>query len=163
MVLREHVICGGYFWEKGGYTLDDIMKRENHKKILERVTMILYSTVIFGTCQIILNISFPVFRIRHSIFPDTLNKGVYGISFILTQEVYLYTPVFLYALYISIFVLIPTAYKRFYFPYLATFYAVLLNKLSSVTHRNLYLLCMNQEVKNTFTPGPVVSYKVLGG
>ena len=115
MVLREHVICGGYFWEKGGYTLGDIMKRENHKKILERVTMILYSTVIFGTCQIILNISYPVFRVRHSIFPDTLNKRVYGISFILTQEVYLYTPVFLYALYIAIFVLIPTVYKRFYF------------------------------------------------
>ena len=25
MVLWEHVICGGQFWEKGGYTLDDTM------------------------------------------------------------------------------------------------------------------------------------------
>ena len=38
-------------------------------------------------------------------------------------------------------------------------YHPLLNKLSSVIHRNLYLLYMNQEVKNVFTPGPIVSYR----
>ena len=35
----------------------------------------------------------------------------------------------------------------------------LLNKLSSIIHRNFYLLYMNQEVKNGFTPGPIVSYR----
>ena len=35
----------------------------------------------------------------------------------------------------------------------------LLNKLSSIIHRNLHLLYMNQEVKNIFTPGPIVSYR----
>ena len=30
MVLWEHVICGGEFWEKEGYTLDDIMRGESH-------------------------------------------------------------------------------------------------------------------------------------
>ena len=38
-------------------------------------------------------------------------------------------------------------------------YHPLLNKLSSIIHRNLYLLYMNQEVKNVFTPGPIVSYR----
>ena len=35
----------------------------------------------------------------------------------------------------------------------------LLNKLSSILHRNLYLYYINEEVKNVFTPGPIVSYK----
>ena len=32
-----------------------------------------------------------------------------------------------------------------------------LNKLSFIIHRNLYLRYMNQELKNVFTSGPVVS------
>ena len=79
------------------------------------VTMILYSTVIFGTRQII---------IRHNISQDILNKGVYGILFTQTQNAYLYNLVFSYALYIPVFVRIPTAYKNFYFPYSAMFYVV---------------------------------------
>ena len=43
-------------------------------------------------------------------------------------------------------------------PFVVTYHP-LLNKLSSVIHRNLYLLYMNQEVKNVFTPGPIVSYR----
>ena len=39
-------------------------------------------------------------------------------------------------------------------------YHPLLNKLSSIIHRNLYLLYVNQEVKNVFTPGPIVSYRI---
>ena len=35
----------------------------------------------------------------------------------------------------------------------------LLNKLSSILHRNLYLYYINEEVKNVFTPGPIMSYK----
>ena len=38
-------------------------------------------------------------------------------------------------------------------------YNPLLSKLSSIIHRNLYLLYMNQEVKNAFTLGPIVSYR----
>ena len=34
-----------------------------------------------------------------------------------------------------------------------------LNKLSSIIHRNLFLLYMNQEVKNVFTSGSVESFK----
>ena len=30
MVLWEHVICGGYFWENAGYTLDDTIRGESH-------------------------------------------------------------------------------------------------------------------------------------
>ena len=30
MVLLEHVICRGQFWEKVGYTLDDTMRAESH-------------------------------------------------------------------------------------------------------------------------------------
>ena len=37
---------------------------------------------------------------RHNIFPDILNKGVYRILFTLTQNAYLYTPVSSYALHI---------------------------------------------------------------
>ena len=37
-----------------------------------------------------------------------------------------------------------------------------LSKLFSVIHRNLYSLYMNQEVKNAFTPGPIVYTEVLG-
>ena len=50
---------------------------------------------------------------QHVIFPDILNKGVYGILFTLTQNAYLYTPVFSYALYISVFIGVPPAYKIF--------------------------------------------------
>ena len=38
-------------------------------------------------------------------------------------------------------------------------YHLILNKLFSIIHRNLYVLYMNQEVKNVFTPGPTVSYR----
>ena len=58
------------------------------------VTMILCLTVIFGARQNILNVSWPVFSIRHIIFPDILNKEVYGILLTLTQNAYMYTPVF---------------------------------------------------------------------
>ena len=57
-------------------------------------------------------------------FRSILNKGAYGILFILTQNAYLYTPVFSYALYICVFVRIPPAYKNYYFPYWAMFYGV---------------------------------------
>ena len=30
MVVSEHVICGGHFWEKGGYILDDTMRGESY-------------------------------------------------------------------------------------------------------------------------------------
>ena len=30
MVLWEHVIWGGQFWEKRGYTLDATMREESH-------------------------------------------------------------------------------------------------------------------------------------
>ena len=43
-------------------------------------------------------------------------------------------------------------------PFVVTYHP-LLNKLSSIIHRNFYLLYMNQEVKNGFTPGPIVSYR----
>ena len=36
---------------------------------------------------------------------------------------------------------------------------MILSKLSSIIRWNLYLLYMNQEVKNVFTPGPIVSYR----
>ena len=74
--------------------------------------------------MIILNISYPVFWIGHNIFPDILNKEEYGISLTLTQNAYLYTPVFSYALYTPAFGCIRPAYKRFYSPYSAMFYAV---------------------------------------
>ena len=41
-------------------------------------------------------------------------------------------------------------------PFVVTYHP-LLNKLSSIMHRSLFLLYMNQEVKNVFTPGPIVS------
>ena len=41
-------------------------------------------------------------------------------------------------------------------------YHPLLNKLTCVTHRNLYLLYMNLDVKNGFTPGSIVSFKSTG-
>ena len=53
-----------------------------------------------------------------------MNKGVYRISFILTQNAYLYTRVFLYVLYIPLFVRIPPTYKNVCFPYSAIFYAI---------------------------------------
>ena len=40
-------------------------------------------------------------------------------------------------------------------PFVVTYHT----PLSSIIHRNLYLLCMNQEVKNVFTPGPIVSFR----
>ena len=43
-------------------------------------------------------------------------------------------------------------------PFVVTYHP-LLSKLSSIIHRNLYLLYMNQEVKNVFTPRPIVSYR----
>ena len=33
MVFWEHVICGGHFWEKGGYNLDDTMREEGHMEV----------------------------------------------------------------------------------------------------------------------------------
>ena len=43
-------------------------------------------------------------------------------------------------------------------PFVVTYHP-LLNKLSSILHRNLYLLYMNQDVKNVFIPGPIVLYR----
>ena len=43
-------------------------------------------------------------------------------------------------------------------PFVVTYHP-LLSKLFSMIHRNLYLLYMNQKVKNVFTPGPTVSYR----
>ena len=43
-------------------------------------------------------------------------------------------------------------------PFVVTYHP-LLSKLSTVIHRNLYLLYMNKEVKNVFTPGPIMSYR----
>ena len=43
-------------------------------------------------------------------------------------------------------------------PFVVTYHA-LLSKLSSIIHRDLYLLYMNQEVKNVFTPVPIMSYR----
>ena len=43
-------------------------------------------------------------------------------------------------------------------PFIVTCHS-LLSKLSSIIHRNLYLLYMNQEVKYVFTKGPIVSYR----
>ena len=43
-------------------------------------------------------------------------------------------------------------------PFVVTYHP-LLNKLSSILHRNIYLLYINLEVKNVFTPGPTVSYR----
>ena len=43
-------------------------------------------------------------------------------------------------------------------PFVVTYHP-LLSKLSSIIHRNLYLLYMNQDVKNVFTPGTMVSYR----
>ena len=45
-------------------------------------------------------------------------------------------------------------------PFVVTYHS-LLSKLSSIIQKNLYLLYMNQEVKNVFTPGPVVYTEVL--
>ena len=58
-------------------------------------------------------------------FRSILNKEVYGILFILTQNAYLYTPIFSYALYVPVFFRITPAYKSFYFPYSAMFYFVI--------------------------------------
>ena len=43
-------------------------------------------------------------------------------------------------------------------PFVVTYHP-LLNELSSIIHRNLYLLYMNQEVKNVFTRGSIVSFR----
>ena len=70
-------------------------------------------------------------------FRRVLNKGVYGILFILAQNAYMYTPVFSYALYVPVFFCITPAYKNFYFPYSAMFYAVFSFK---VKHLNLFYI-----------------------
>ena len=67
---------------------------------------------------VILNIS-----IRQNIFPDIWNKGIYGVLFKLTQDTYLHTPVYLYALHIPILVRIATAYI-YIFSYSAILHAV---------------------------------------
>ena len=38
-------------------------------------------------------------------------------------------------------------------------YHPLFNKLPSITYMDLYLLYMNQEVKNVFTAGPIMSFR----
>ena len=43
-------------------------------------------------------------------------------------------------------------------PFVET-YQSLLSKLSLIIHRNLSLFYMNEEVKNIFTPGSIVSYR----
>ena len=43
-------------------------------------------------------------------------------------------------------------------PFAFTYYQ-LLNRLSSIIHRKLYLLYMNQEIKNFFTPGRIVLFR----
>ena len=43
-------------------------------------------------------------------------------------------------------------------PFVVTYHS-LLNKMSSILYRNLYLLYINQEVKNGFTPGLIMSYR----
>ena len=43
-------------------------------------------------------------------------------------------------------------------PFVVTYHP-LLSKLPSLIHRNLYLLHINQKVKNFFTPGPIVPYR----
>ena len=42
-------------------------------------------------------------------------------------------------------------------PFVVTYHPQL-NKLSPIIHSDLYLLYMNQEVKNVFSPGPIVLY-----
>ena len=55
---------------------------------------------------------------RHNIFPDILNKGVYRILVILTQNAYMYTPIFQYAQYTPVFVrILPTYNFLFVFSY----------------------------------------------
>ena len=61
-------------------------------------------------------------------------KKCTGLLFTLTQNAYLYTPVFSYALYIPVFVRIPSAYKNVSFPYSAMFYAVYRLKLKPFTN-----------------------------
>ena len=43
-------------------------------------------------------------------------------------------------------------------PFIVTFHP-LINKLATIKLRNLYQLYMNQDVKNVFTPGPIVSFR----
>ena len=43
-------------------------------------------------------------------------------------------------------------------PFVVTYHS-LLDKLSCIIHKNLYLLFINEEVKNVFTPGSIVSYR----
>ena len=43
-------------------------------------------------------------------------------------------------------------------PLVVTFHS-LINRLTTIKHRNLYLLYMNQEVKNIFTPGLILSFR----
>ena len=64
-------------------------------------------------------------RIRTLFTQCILNKGVYKILFILTQNTYLHTPVFSYAQYTLLSPPLFFYIHFFYFPYSAMFYAVI--------------------------------------
>ena len=53
------------------------------------------------------------FWTQRNILADILNKEILGILFILTQDAYLYNPIYSYALFISVFVCISLAMKNF--------------------------------------------------
>ena len=44
-------------------------------------------------------------------------------------------------------------------PFVVTYHTTLLNKLTFIIHKNLYLLYMNQEFKNVFTAGPILPFR----
>ena len=43
-------------------------------------------------------------------------------------------------------------------PFVMTYYPIL-NSLSKIVRDNMYLLNMNEEVRKTFSPGPIVSFR----
>ena len=43
--------------------------------------------------------------------------------------------------------------------FVVTYHTTLLNKLTFTIYKNLYLLYMNQEFKNVFTTGPILSFR----
>ena len=43
--------------------------------------------------------------------------------------------------------------------FVVTYHTTLLNKLTFIIYKNLYLLYMNQEFKNVFTTGPILSFR----
>ena len=43
--------------------------------------------------------------------------------------------------------------------HVVTYHTTLLNKLTFIIYKNLYLLYMNQEVKNVFTVGPILPFR----